>query len=138
MKYILQFLTLLFVCFTPLLSNDYQERREISLQKDEQKKILVKYANYTKEFKFRWTLYTNEGLVVLRSYNKRVAQNILYLNNTNQSFKVYLKAKGAHSYETPYLLVKFKEFDIQKDSATFELFLSDRESQINLQDLKNN
>ena len=110
---------------------------KISLKKDEQKNILVKYGKYNRLFKFRWTLYKNGGLVILRSYDDRVAQNILYLNHKNQSFKLYLKAKGSDSYEVPYFLVKFKEFDFSKHEAKFEIFLSDKKQQLEIRYLEN-
>jgi hypothetical protein len=115
---------------------DIKDRRLVSLKKDEQTRILVKYGAYSRLFTFRWTLYTNEGLVILRSYDKEVAQNILYLNSTNQNFKLFLKAKGADYYNVPYFLVKFKKFDTKKHEAVFEIFLSDRRDQIRLKYLK--
>jgi hypothetical protein len=115
---------------------DVKDRHLVSLKKDEQTRILVKYAQYTRLFKFRWTLYKNGGLVVFRSYDKEVAQQILYLNHINQSFKLFLKAKGADHYNVPYFLVKFKEFDEKKHEAVFEIFLSDLRNQIRLKYLK--
>jgi len=115
---------------------DVKDRRLVSLKKDEQTRILVKYAQYKRLFTFRWTLYKNEGLVVFRSYDKKVAQNILYLNHINQSFKLLLKAKGADFYNVPYFLVKFKEFNVKKHEAVFEIFLSDSRDQIQLKYLK--
>lgn len=110
---------------------------QISLKKDEQKKILVKYGDKEKLFKFRWTLYKNEGLVIFRSYDMSVAQNVLYLRNKNQSFRVELKPRGADFYNTPYILVKFKEFDEKSDTAAFEIFLSDKKDQIYLKEIEN-
>jgi len=109
----------------------------VSLKKDEQKKILVKYESNERVFYFRWTLYVNEGLVVHSSYDKQVSQHVLYLNHTNQSFRVTLKSKGAGSYAGTYVLVKFKEFDIKENKAIFELFLSDPDSQTQMEYLKN-
>ncbi len=105
---------------------------DISLQKDEQKVFLVKYENKERKFTFRWTLYANEGLVTLSSYDTIVSQHMMFLNNTNQTFKVILK-RGSRIYERVYLLVKFKKFDTKENRAIFELFLSDprRETQIN-------
>ncbi|WP_294928304.1 hypothetical protein [Sulfurimonas sp.] len=108
----------------------------MSLKKDEQKKILVKYDNREKVFKFRWTLYKNGGLVVFRSYDKVVAQNVLYSRHKNQSFRVELKPRGTDFYKVPYMLVKFKEFDQKSQEAKFEIFLSDDRGQIVLEDLK--
>ncbi len=137
MKSILQFFLALFFLNSALFANDLQKVREISLKKDVQKKILVKYDNKTRLFKFRWTLYVNDGLVILRSYDKNVAQNILYLNHKNQSFRVKLKTPGADFYNVPYILIKFKEFDVKKNIASFVLYLSDRKDQISLKIFKN-
>ncbi|MEA3330823.1 MAG: hypothetical protein U9Q29_03915 [Campylobacterota bacterium] len=123
--------------FSVVYANDFREVRVIKLKKDEQKKILVKYDEQEKLFKFRWTLYKNGGLVLFRSYDKIVAQNILYLRDKNQSFRLELKPRGADYYNVPYLLVKFKEFDYKKNEAIFELFLSDEKMQIKLKYLKN-
>jgi hypothetical protein len=137
MRYILH-IFLSFVFFSATIdANEYRDMTEVVLKKNEQKNIIVKYGKSTRLFKFRWTLYQNEGLVILRSYDNQVAQNILYLNNKNQSFKLYLKAKGADSYEVPYVLVKFKEFDFSKNEAKFELFLSDKKEQILMKYLEN-
>jgi len=137
LKIILQVFLLLFFCNATIYANNLQYVKDISLKKDEQKKILVKYDNKKRLFKFRWTLYVNDGLVVLRSYDKTVAQNILYLNYKNQSFRVELKTRGADFYNVPYILIKFKKFDVKKNIATFVLYLSDDKDQIRLQILKN-
>ncbi|MCW8954387.1 MAG: hypothetical protein OQK48_05525 [Sulfurimonas sp.] len=137
MKIFLQVLILLLFSFSFIFANDFREIKKISLKKDEQKKILVKYNDKERLFKFRWTLYKNGGLVVLRSYDTIVAQNILYLRHKNQSFRFDLKTKGTDFYNVPYLLVKFKEFDSNSNEAKFELMLSDKKMQITLEDLKN-
>lgn len=137
MKYILEIFLFLTLVFGAVMANEYRDMTKITLKKDEHKNILVKYGKYNRLFKFRWTLYKNGGIVILRSYDGQVAQNILYLNNKNQSFKLYLKAKGADSYEVPYFLVKFKEFDFSKNEAKFELFLSDKKEQVQIKYLKN-
>jgi len=136
-KSILQIFIVVLLCNATLFANDLQEVKKISLKKDEQKKILVKYDNKKRLFKFRWTLYVNGGIVVLRSYDKTVAQNILYLNHKNQSFRVELKTRGADFYNVPYILVKFKEFDFKKNIAKFVLYLSDDKEQIRLEIVKN-
>ncbi len=117
-------------------ANDFRETIKISLKKDEQKKFLVKYDKSERLFKFRWTLYQNKGLVVFRSYDKRVAQNILYLNHKNQSFRVELKSRGANNFNVPYILVKFKKFDFKTQEAKFDLMLSDDKMEILLEELK--
>ncbi len=127
-------LILIFLIFgsTLIFADQFLDVKVIKLKKDEQKKILVKYDDKEKLFKFRWTLYKNGGLVILRSYDKIVSQNILYLRNKNRSFRLYLKPKGARFYNVPYFLVKFKEFNSETEEAVFELFLSDKNLQISL------
>lgn len=122
--------------FSFVFANDIREIKEISLKKDEQKKILVKYAEKEKLFSFRWTLYKNGGLVIFRSYDRIVAQNILYLREKNRSFRVELKTRGADFYNVPYMLVKFKEFKNDSKEAVFEILLFDDKQQIKLEDLK--
>lgn len=117
-------------------ANDFREIIKISLKKDEQKKFLVKYGAKERLFTFRWTLYINDGLVIFRSYDKKVAQNILYLNHKNQSFLVELKTPGADFYNVPYILLKFKKFDFTTEKASFDLMLSDEKMQIALEELK--
>ena len=133
MKFIFKVLFLLIFTLCYANANEYIDIKIIKLKKDEQKKVLVKYDKNQKLFKFRWTLFTNGGLVVFRSYDRIVSQNILYLRNKNQSFRVELKTRGADFYNVPYILVKFKEFNYETNEATFEFFLSDRKSQISLE-----
>ena len=136
MKIFLRLFLLLALNFSFIFASNVRETKEILLKKDEQKKILVKYANREKLFQFRWTLYKNGGLVIFRSYDKIVAQSMLYLRHENQSFRVELKTKGADSYNVPYILVKFKEFKQDSKEALFEIFLFDDKEQISLEELK--
>ena len=125
------------VLFISISSADELRKMDdnISLQKDEQKVFLVKYENKERKFKFRWTLYTNEGLVTLSSYDTIVSQHMMYLNNTHQTFRVILK-RGSRIYERVYFLVKFKEFDSKKNRAIFELFLSDPKGITQIEEFK--
>jgi len=128
----------IFVVFflNSVAASDYREVKEITLKKDEQKKILVKDASGEKLFAFRWTLYKNGGLVIHRFYNKEVAQNILYQRYKNKSFKLELKPRGADFYNVPYILVQFEDFDYEKKEAKFKLILFDEKMQIELVDIK--
>lgn len=135
-KYIVHLLILMTLLSANLYANVYKDIVTVKLKKDETKKIIVISGNSKKLFKFRWTLYANNGLVVFRSYDRIVAQNILYLNHKNQSFRVELTTRGADSYLVPYILVKFKEFDYETDTAEFQLFLSDKNSKVSLEYLQ--
>lgn len=118
-------------------ANEFRDTKEISLSKDEQVRVIVKYASVEKLLKFRWTLFTNGGLVFLKSYDKIVSQNMLYLRHKNRSVRVELKPRGADFYNVPYLLIKFKKFDYETNRAFFDLYLSDDTMQIQLKYLKN-
>ncbi|MBU1928106.1 hypothetical protein KKG77_03810 [bacterium] len=128
---------LFFFGISNIYANDFREVKQISLKKDELTKILVKYGQTEKLFKFRWTLYVNKGLVIHRSYDRIVGQNILNLNHKNQSFRVELKPRGSDNYNVPYILVKFKEFKYDTKEAVFDLLLSDEKLQIELKYLNN-
>jgi len=136
----MKYLRVLFLLasFVVLLSaNTYRDIVKVSLKKDETKRVLIKYGKIQKLFQFRWTLYVNDGLVILKSYDDIVSQNILYLNHKNQSFRTELLSRGANNYKTPYMLVKFLEFDYEKNKAKFKLFLSDDEVRVRVKYLKN-
>ncbi|WP_294962132.1 hypothetical protein [Sulfurimonas sp.] len=137
MKPFLQIFIILALSFSVSFGDTYRDVTTISLKKDEQKKILVKYGDITKLFKFNWTLYHNEGLVIHRSYDRIVAQNILYIRDKNRSFRLELRPRGADHFNAAYLLVKFKEFKYETREAVFELFLFDKKMQVSLKHLKN-
>lgn len=122
---------------TLTFASGFKESREILLKKDEQKNIFVKYANKKKLFTLRWTLYTDGALVIFRSYDKIVAQNVLSLRHENQSFRLELMPKGVKYSQRAYLLVKFKEFKEESKEALFELFLFDKDKLVELEELKN-
>jgi len=136
MKFLQVFIFCLFF-ISEIDASTLRVMEKISLKKDEQKKILVKYDENKRLFKFRWTLFANGGLVLFKSYDQTVSQNILYLNHKNQSFRVKLKTSGIDFYNAPYMLVKFKEFKYDTNEAIFDMFLSDDEMQISTEYLKN-
>jgi len=136
LKNILQIFILVSLFFNLANGVEFKEIIDITLKKDEVKKILVRYDGKEKLLKFRWTLFVNNGLVVLRSYDKIVAQNVLYMRHKNRSFRQELRTKGADFYNTPYVLVRFKEFKHDTNEAVFELLLSDASATISLNYLK--
>jgi len=133
LKIILQVFLFLSFSYSSIFGTDLISSREIKLKKDQIQKIIVKYDDREKVFFFRWTLYKNNGLVLFRSYDKIVSQNILYLRKTSRSFRVVLKPKGLNYYNKPYLLVMFRDFDDETREAKFELFLSDDTKRIVLE-----
>ena len=137
MRIILRIFLLLIFVFSLSNALDFKQTKIIKLKKDEQKKILVKYDNFVKLFEFRWTLYKNGGLVIHRSYDKIISQNVLYTRYKNNSFRLELKSTGASkTYSTPYMLVKFEEFDYKTNEAIIKLFLYDEDGNVNLKYIK--
>lgn len=132
MKSILQIFVLFFFYFNNLEAVDFTQMKDITLKKDQMKKILVVYSNKEKVLKFRWTLFINNGLVIFRSYDRIVAQNILYQRYKNRSFRVELKTRGMDMYNVPYVLIRFKEFKYDTNEAVLELLLSDASKAVQL------
>ena len=132
MKSILQIFVLFFFYFNNLEAVDFTQMKDITLKKDQMKKILVVYSNKEKVLKFRWTLFINNGLVIFRSYDRIVAQNVLYQRYKNRSFRVELKTRGMDMYNVPYVLIRFKEFKYDTNEAVLELLLSDASKAVQL------
>ncbi len=118
-----------------LFALEYRNKETIILKKDKTAKFLVKYAKFEKIFQFNWTLYKNDGLVVKRAYDHFVAQNVLYLNHSNQSIRVELKPQSLGVRFLPYIILKFVKFDAATQEATFELFLFDKKEQVEFKSL---
>ena len=135
MKKIFSFLLLFSFLNATLYAVEYRIKETIVLKKDKTEKFLVKYAKFEKIFQFNWTLYKNDGLVVKRSYDRFVAQDVLYLNHTNQSVRVELKPRSVAFRMLPYIILKFVKFDANTQEATFELFLYDKKEQIEFKSL---
>jgi len=132
-KFSIRSIFLLLLLFTFGHANEYRYSENLELSKDEHKIFLVKYAKNEKLFKFRWTLYANGGLVVLRSYDRIVAQNTLFLRAKKRSIKVDLMPKGAGYGNVPHILIKFIEYDYAKNKAIFKLLLADKNLEVNLE-----
>jgi hypothetical protein len=119
----------LLVGVTLLESAAWRESKSFILKKDEIVKILVKSEAQERLLNFRWTLYTDKGLVVHESFDRFVGQHVLVAGQ-NQSFrKVLLSAKRTQK-DVPYLLVVFKKFDDGNKTAQMDLFLIDKENRI--------
>lgn len=136
MKFILKILvvTLLFTLY--IQANEYKYTQIIKLSKDEHKIFIVRYENSEKLFKFRWTLYANGGLVVLNSYDRIVSQHLLFKQLKRSTYSVHLRPKGSNYGRVPYVLIKFLEFDYELNKAVFKLYVSDKDSEVNLEHLE--
>ncbi|MEA3521949.1 MAG: hypothetical protein U9R50_03165 [Campylobacterota bacterium] len=118
-------------------AQEWKTTKSISLKKDQLERLLVKSDGSQRLLEFRWTLYANNVLVVLRNFDDIVTQHALKLNHTNQSVRIELLAHTAYKIKVPYLLIKFTEFDYKKNESKFDIFLFDKEEEIELEYLKN-
>jgi len=120
--------------FTLLLSLNaapWREMKSFTLKKDETVKLLIKTTTAKKEriLLWRWTLYTDNALVVHESFDRFVGQHILYLG-LNDSFRKPLLPAFKSERDVPYALVVFKKFDDKNQTAQFDFLLIDKEKRI--------
>jgi hypothetical protein len=108
----------------------WRETKSFVLKKDELVKVLVKSAGQERLLSFRWTLYTDRGLVVHESFDRIVGQHILYVSHPGQSFRKRLLPPGKSEKDVPYVVVVFKKFDERAKTAQMDLLLIDKEKRI--------
>lgn len=72
---------------------------------------------------FRWTLYKNEGLVLLVKYEGFPRQYILYRKNDMDCVKISLGKKPPKAWLYSYLLIKFDDFDEKRYRAVLKIFI---------------
>jgi|GEM_PF-1098595 len=107
----------------------------VELKKDQTAKYSLIIDNKAYEVEFRWTLYKNEGLVMLYSYGgedklRFKKQNILYAKYRQDGFKIELKERATNAYYRPYIYIAFKDFDKKTKKALFHVFLKDEKRSI--------
>ena len=114
----------------------WKTRKSISLKKDILERLLIKSEGSQRLLEFRWTLYANDNLIILRNFDDIVTQHVLKLNHINQSFRIELLSPTAYKIKVPYILIKFTDFDYEKNESQFDIFLQDEEEEIQLEYLK--
>ncbi len=126
-------LTVVSLWISLLYGGELTPIKSISLHKDQTEHLIVKSELLQKHLLFRWTLFRDNALVILRSYDTIVAQHTLYLKQSNRSFRVTLfGARKAHEV-APYLVITFKRFDYQSKQAFFDIYLSDDNERVRLE-----
>ncbi len=123
-----------FVC--DALWAEWRQSEQVTLQKDEPLQLVVKTDAARRLLEFSWTLYTDDTLVVLKSFDERVSQHMLRRNHVNQGFRIPLLAYSARKVKVPYLLVRFSDFDYKKNEARFDIHLQDDDAEVLLEFVK--
>ncbi|HEX5669981.1 MAG TPA: hypothetical protein VFX66_00480 [Sulfuricurvum sp.] len=122
----------LLVCFLffSLQGAPWRESKSFTLAKDQLVKILVKSEGQERMLSWRWTLYTDKGLVVHENFDRFVGQHVLYSGYSNQSFRKQLLPANKSERDAAYVIVVFKKFDEGANKAQFDLLLFDREKRV--------
>jgi hypothetical protein len=90
----------------------------VKLKKDETIYFDVYYLNRVYPLKLRWTLFVNDILTLLYTYDKFPRQITLYKTPPLNAFKIPI-AKIPENY--PYFYIVFKDFNGK--IATFDVYL---------------
>ncbi len=101
----------------------WDTQEEISLKKDEIYEKIITDGVREKKLYFRWTLFMNEGLVMHLNYDGFNKQFILYKQYGLDSFKLNLLPQQNYEKEGSFIFLVFKDMDIMKKIATFELYI---------------
>ena len=127
----------LFTCFSFVFAADGEDsainwnyRNQVELKKDELARYTLAIDDKIYNLDFRWTLFVNEGLVMLYKFNKFPYQNILYKDYKLKSFKIKLKNRAENAFYEPYALIVFEDFDTKTKKAKFTVLLMDDKSSI--------
>ncbi|PAF50614.1 hypothetical protein [Helicobacter sp. 13S00477-4] len=117
--FFLVFFAVLGFCKEPIWNFD----KNIILKKDEVYKGFAYEENLKKPLILRWTLYKNNGLVVLLNYDKFPYQFILYKDYQRDTFKLPLFVNNG-SDKTSFLYISFKDFDQKANTASLWIGIS--------------
>ena len=74
---------------------------------------------------FRWTLFTNDGLVVLANYDRFPYQYVLEQKYRQDGFGIALSDYADALTQLPRATIIFKEFDKKTKLCTFDIFVRD-------------
>jgi hypothetical protein len=104
---------LFFLVITKLLSFDplkyWWIDDTIYLKKDYLVIYYIDYENKRYTLKFRWTLFKNDGIVMLYNYEGFPFQNILYKDYQLNGFKKHIRYKNLPN--DPYFMIYFENYD---------------------------
>ena len=115
----------IFVILSTLLFGRYWDSQyEVTLKKDVVSEFQIIDPVRIKNFSFRWTLYINDGLVVLVNYDGYPYQFILYKGHNGSSFQIPLKKKRS------FLMVEFYDFNFQKREAKFRTLFKNSKAEL--------
>ena len=102
---------------------DYSFKTELA--KDQLYSLSVDDLELKKRLVFRWTLFHNNGLVLLVNYDGHPHQYVLYERYQENTVRLKIARKAGYTAHAPFLLLVFKEFDYKERKAKFEIVVKD-------------
>ncbi len=126
------FLALFLPTFIFAFKWDYAH--DFVLKKDEVGVVEVtKREDRTKRLlELRWTLFTNERLVLLVKYDGFPTQYILQKEYKRNSIKITLRDDYHDAFNRAFLVLKFDDFDEAKKRADLKLFITDAKKRVEI------
>lgn len=109
----------------PVPKGYWNALESVVIKKDQVAVFDVNIDQKIYQLRFRWTLFVNDGLVMLYDYRGFKNQNILYKGNPLDSFKIELREPKVSSGEKPFALLTFKDFNLTSKQATLEIGFRD-------------
>jgi hypothetical protein len=110
---------------------DYQ--KDFDLKKDEIASIkITKRANKdSQNLNFRWTLYSDDKLVLLVKYDNFPTQYLLQKEYKRNSIKIYLRDDYLKSFKRAYLILQFVDFKDKR--AHIKALISDPSRELDIE-----
>ncbi len=126
------FLTLFLPLFLVAYKWDYTH--DFILKKDEVAVIKVrkKADSSSRILQLRWTLYTNERLVLLVNYDGFPRQYILQKEYKRNSIRITLRDDYSLRAKRSYLILTFKDFSDNNRTALIKAFVADPNKKIEI------
>jgi len=103
---------------------------KVELKKDQLYSLSIDDAEIKKRLFFRWTLFHNNGLVLLLNYDGHPHQYILYDSYRKDTIRLKIARKIGHTDNVPFLLLVFKEFDFENRKAKFDILVKDSSNKL--------
>ncbi len=126
-----KFLLTLTLFLLPLCAEpNWTSKHRFSLKKDEIAKI--HFFQKGKEdkpyvFKFRWTLYAGDQVIVLSNYRDFPRQHTLYFKRSLHAFtQTLISDTYRNSLGKTYLLLQMHSFNAKEKKINFDIYIQDR------------
>ena len=107
-----------------------------NLKKDKIATVFINKSDKDKDgkslyaLKFRWTLYTNNNLIVLSNYMGYPHQYVLKKEHSQDRVRIKLLADANDYSGKTYALIVFSDFNKNKNIAVLDVYIKDEAKRI--------